>query len=174
MRQTKKLTLSAMTVALGTVLMLLGAVLELVSLSAAALASLLIAFIYVELHAPYTFLCWLCTSLATALLFPGSEVWLEYLLFFGIYPILKGYIERLHRIWWLPVKLVTFNAMLAGIVYGAQRVLGVSLLEQDTLWFQIAFFALCNVAFVAYDMFLTVMIRLYFSRFRPRFRRFLK
>ena len=52
MRQTKKLTLSAMIVALGTVSMVLGAVIEVFDLTAVALASALVAFVYIELGSP--------------------------------------------------------------------------------------------------------------------------
>ena len=62
MKQTKKLTLSAMIVALGTVFMKLGSIIEVFDLTAAALASMLVAFVYVEIGSPYTWLVWLATS----------------------------------------------------------------------------------------------------------------
>ena len=47
MRQTKKITLSAMLTALGTVLMVLGAFIDVIDLSVCALASLLVVFVYI-------------------------------------------------------------------------------------------------------------------------------
>ena len=78
MSQTKKITLSAMMVALGTAVMVLGAVIEVLDLSVCALASMLVVFIYLEIGSYYPWLVWICTSLAPALIYPGSIIWVEY------------------------------------------------------------------------------------------------
>ena len=79
MRQTKKLTLSAAIVALGTLFMSLGAIFEVFDLSAVALAAVLVAFVYIELGSPYTWLVWLCTTLTTFLFYPSNRVmWFYY------------------------------------------------------------------------------------------------
>ena len=70
MSQTKKLALSATLTALGTVFMVLGGFIEVLDLTVCALASLLVAFVYIEIGAPYYWLVWICTSLCSALLFP--------------------------------------------------------------------------------------------------------
>ena len=111
MKDTKKITLSAMLTALGVVIMLLGAVIEMLDLTVGAIASLIVVFVFVEIGKPYHWLVWLCTSLITALIYPGSALWIEYFLIFGIYPILKAYIERLPKWSWWPVKLVYINAV---------------------------------------------------------------
>ena len=49
MRTTKKITLCAMACALGTVIMLLGAVIETLDLTVCAMASLLVVFVYLEI-----------------------------------------------------------------------------------------------------------------------------
>ena len=174
MRQTKKVTLSAMLVALGTVMMILGALFEIVDLSVCALASLLVVFAYIELGAPYVYLVWLCTSLATALMFPGSIVWIEYFFVFGIYPILKAFIEKRPRVFWLPLKLGFINAMTWAIIGLSQLVFGAPLFASELFIMKVFAYILVNVAFVVYDAFITVMIRLYFDRFRKRFKKFLK
>ena len=174
MRETKKVTLSAMLVALGTVMMVLGAVFEVVDLSVCALASLLVVFAYIELGSPYVFLIWICTSLATALMFPGSIVWVEYLFVFGIYPILKAYIEKLPRAFWLPLKIGFINLMTWAIIILLQLVFGTPLFSSELFIMKVFAYILVNVAFVAYDAFMTVMIRLYFDRIRKRFKKFLK
>jgi hypothetical protein len=56
MKQTKKLVISAMLVALGTVIMRVGAYLQIADLAACALASLFVVLAYIELHSPYTWL----------------------------------------------------------------------------------------------------------------------
>jgi len=174
MRETKKLTLSAATVAIGTLFMVLGAVFEVLDLSCVMLASLLVAFIYVELGSPYTWLVWLTTSLATALMFPASAVWAEYLFVFGIYPILKAFIERLPRPMWFPVKLVFINAILWVLILLVEGVFGVPIFEAEGDVMKIVLYVTANVAFIVYDLFITAMVRVYVFKFRKRFQRFFK
>lgn len=174
MRKTKKITLSAMIVALSTVFMVLGAVIEVLDLSVCALASLLVCFVYIEIGSPYTWLVWLCTSLTTFVCFPGSIVWMEYFLIFGIYPILKAYIEKLPRKIWIIAKLLFINAIIWVLIFAVELILGIPFFAVDKVWLKAAIYVLMNVAFIAYDLFITVLVRVYFEKFRPRFKNLLK
>ena len=174
MRQTKKITLSAMMVALSTAIMLLGAVIEVLDLSVCAIASLLVVFIYLEIGSYYPWLVWICTTLATALIYPGSAIWVEYALIFGLYPLIKAYIERLPRWSWLIVKLVYINAVIWGIFCVCELLLGIPFFDEGGTVIIVITYVLSNIAFVAYDFFIMVMVRFYFEKLRPRFKKFLK
>ena len=163
MKATKKLTVSAMAVALGVAFSALGSVVSVLDLTAATLASLLVAFVYIEVGSPYTWL-----------------VWLVYLTLFGIYPILKGYIERTPRpIWWL-LKLLYLNAMLLLLAFFAEALTGVPFFgDLDTLpvALPIAYaimWAVMNLAFVLYDILIVKMVRFYKIKIRPKIERLLK
>jgi hypothetical protein len=168
MKDTKKITLSAMLTALGVVIMLLGAVIEMLDLTVGAIASLIVVFVFVEIGKPYHWLVWLCTSLITALIYPGSALWIEYFLIFGIYPILKAYIERLPRWSWWPVKLVYINAVVGMLALAMEKLLGIPFFEDEGVWMRVLFWALLNVAFVMYDIFLRTLLRVYFVKYRER------
>lgn len=181
MKETKKLTISAMTVALGVLFMVLGAVFEVFDLTAAVMASLLVMFVYVELGSPYTWLVWLATSLLAFVLYPGSLMWLVYLAIFGIYPILKGYIERLPRLWWLILKLVFLNAMLTLLVLFSEALVGVAFFGEVEALGPIpaeviygAMWLVMNVAFLLYDRLIIVMLAFYEYKIRPKIKSFLK
>lgn len=174
MRGTKKITLSAMMVAMTVVFMSLGAFVEALDLTVAALCSLVMVFVFIEIGSPYTWLVWLCSSLLGFVFFSGSFVWITYLLIFGIYPILKAYTERLPRLWWLIVKLVIFNVMLLCLIFLIEHIFALPFFAADNKLVAAGLYALCNVAFVIYDVFLTVMIRFYFTKLRSRFASFLK
>lgn len=170
-----------MTVALGTIFMVVGAVFGVLDLSAVVLASLLVVFIYIEIGSPYTWLVWLATSLASFLLYPGSMMWLVYLTVFGIFPIIKGYIERLPRFLWLILKLVFLNAMLALLVMFSEVLTGVSffgdvseiaLLPANVAY--VVLWVIMNLAFILYDMLIVVMVRFYEQKIRPRLKNLLK
>ena len=174
MTKTKKLTLSAMMVALGTAFMVVGAMIETLDLTVCALASMLVVFIYLELGSYYPWLVWICTSIATALFFPGSIIWAEYLLVFGIYPLVKSYIERLPRWSWIIVKLVYINLVIGAIFCICELLLGIPFFGEEGTVMKVVVYVLMNVAFIAYDLFITVVVRFYFDKLRPRFKKFLK
>lgn len=174
MSQTKKITISAMMVALGTAFMLLGAVIEVFDLSVCAIASMLVVFVYIEIGSYYPWLVWICTSIATALIYPASLMWVEYLLVFGIYPLMKAYIERLPRWTWLIVKLAYINAVIWGLFFISERLLGIPFFGEETKLLIIITYVLMNVAFVAYDIFIVIMLRVYYEKLRPRFAKLLK
>ena len=187
MRSTKKVTLSAMMCALSVVILSLGSVFEALDLTASAIASICIVFIYIEVRAPYTFIAWLCTTLLSALFFPHSMLWIEYFLLFGLYPILKGYIERLPRITWWPIKLPLYNFCLFLMAEAMGFILGVDFFGTGgewknifsmgkEIWYEspLILLILANIAFLAYDLFLTMIVRIYVFKYRPRLQKFLK
>ena len=174
MSRTKKLTLSSIMVALGAAVMAIGALFEVLDLTTCCFASLLIMFIYIEIGSPYTWLAWLCTALAVFLISPAKLVWAEYLFIFGIYPILKAYIERLRRPLWIPIKAAFFAVVVGGAYLVCELILGLPFFEVDLPLLKIGVTALIFVSAAAYDMFLTVLVRFYVFKIRPRIKNLLK
>lgn len=170
-----------MIVALGTAFMVLGAVFEVFDLTAVALSAVLVAFVYIELGSPYTWLVWLCTTFTTFLCYQHSPMWFLYLVLFGVYPILKGYIERLPRLVWWPIKLAIGNVSFVLMLFGIKLITGLPFIDPEEAIFGITGTAiyivtwiLLNLAFVAFDFFLSVMVRYYMLKLRPKFRKILK
>lgn len=161
-------------VALGTAFMIIGAVIEVLDLTVCALASMLVVFIFLEIGSYYPWLVWVCTSLATGLLYPASLIWVEYALIFGVYPLIKAYIEKLPRWSWIIVKLVYANAVIWALFFICEKLLGVPFFTDEARWMRILTYILTNVAFLAYDLFITVMVRFYYDKLRPRFKKLLK
>ena len=183
MKQTKKITLSAACIALGVLFMALGAFIEVLDLTVAAICSCLMAFVFIEIGDKYAFGVWLGTSLLGFAFFTHSLVWVTYFLVFGIYPILKAYIEKLKRPFWIPVKLLAFvvstlliiavSELLLGIPFFTDT-LGVPFFENNMDLFRAIVVVALIVALYIYDVFLTVMVRTYFSTFRKRIESILK
>ena len=174
MRKTKKLTLSAVLVAMGVALMALGTVTEVLDLSASVLASMLVAFVCIEIGAPYHLLVWLATSTLSMLLFPFSLAPISYLVAFGLWPILKGYAERAPRVFWIPIKLLFATVAIALVGLYTYLLTGLPLVLSDKLWLTVATYLLLYVAFMLYDVCITRLVRYYLVRLRPRFQHLLK
>ncbi len=183
MKQTKKLTLGAMAIALGVLFMTVGAFVEALDMTVAALNSLLMVFVFIEVGRPYTYFVWLGTSLLGFVFFPHSFVWVTYFLLFGIYPILKAYIEKLRRPLWIPIKLVAFNICAPLMILASELILNIPFfgddvslpfLEENTYIFKIVLYVALIIVMMIYDFFLTVMIRYYLERIRPKISKLLK
>ncbi len=172
-----------MAIALSVVFLTLGAVVEVLDLTVAAVASCIMAFIFIEVGQPYTYFVWLGTSILTCVFFPGSFVWVTYFLIFGIYPILKAYIEKTKKVLWIPLKFLFFNIASPLMILASELILGIPFFTEDLsipffedhmLLFKICVYIALIVALYIYDIFMTIMIRTYFSSIRKRVERFLK
>ncbi len=172
--------------AISVVLIALGELSGVAELAIAAFCSLIVVFIHAEVGYPYQYLLWLVVSALLAVMFFGGFGWITYFLIFGIYPILRHYIIRLPAPLAWVVRLVYFNIALILLMVLSELITGVPLFSLGELNIEsenreailnlltAGLYLVCNAAFVIYDVFLKVMIRAYFERFRARFARFLK
>ena len=172
-RTTRCLTLASLLCALSAVMLIVGAYTDMLSLTVAAASSLVTVLVYIELGSPYTWLVWLATSLLTAIFSFASPVWVQYLLIFGIYPIIKGYLERMPRLLWLPVKFLLFNVYFFALFFIEEFIFGIPFFEVDAIWLKAATYALSLVAFFVYDYFIAYMASIYLSHFHEKVQRYL-
>lgn len=160
--------------ALGVVFLGIGSALEALDFAVSLFASVIMLFIYIEIGKPYTWLVLFSTALLSYIFFPASFVWLNYLLAFGLFPLLKAYIERLPRALWFPIKLVYINAVIWALVFLYEWIFGLPLFALDKLWLKMGAYVVINVGFFAYDVFLTLAVRIYLAKYRQKFIRLLK
>ena len=174
MKLTKKITISAMAIAISAAMLSLGAFVEVLDMAVASLMSLLVVFVFIEIGSPFVFFVWLGTSIITCIIPNGLLVGLEYFTVFGIYPSLKAYFEKAPRpIRWL-IKIVYINIFIAALLVLSELVSFVSFFEIEKWYFKLALAAGLNIVFVLYDIYLTRMIRFYFSVIRKKILKFLK
>jgi hypothetical protein len=111
------------------------------------------------------FLCYGATGLLGLLLLPDKGCALLYVVFFGLYPMVKSAIERLRRLpLELLLKLLFFNAVLTVLFLGFSALLLPLLPErlQGTLMIYLA----GNAAFLLYDYGFSKLIAYYAARLR--------
>ncbi len=163
--RTRLLAASAMLAALGVVVLILGSVISALDLTMVAVASIFIFFAVLELGNPYQYLIYSATAMLSILLLPDKFSAFLYLIFGGIYPILKQLFERAPR-WasWL-FKLLYFNIVLAAMIFGSKYLFGV---DEEEL--TLAVFALGNVTFFLYDVAMTKLITFYLYSLRKKLR----
>ncbi len=163
-RQSKKIALCAVFSALGVVILYMGAVIEVLDLSAAAIASMLCVVVISEIGGAYPWLLYSVTSLLSLLLLPNKFGALIYALMAGYYPMLKSKIEQLRsKGLRLLFKIGFFNLSMSAIILASKLIFK---LPGLTKWYIIAFYAIGNFTFVIFDIVLSLLIRAYFVRYR--------
>lgn len=159
------LAVSAVLSALGVVVMLLGTVISVLDLTMVAIASIFVFFAIIEMGSPYQYLIYVTTSVLAVLLLPDKFSAVLYLMFGGIYPVLKQKFERLPPLVSWILKAVYFNAVLVATVLGAKYLFNV---DEEEL--TIMLFAVGNAAFFLYDIAMTKLITYYLLGLRKKFR----
>jgi len=169
-KTTRRLAAAALLAALGTVLLAVGALVDVLDLSMAAIAALTVVFAVIELRGPYPYLIYAVTSLLGLLLLPSKTPALIYALFAGYYPVVKAVFERHfpRPVAWL-FKILLFNAALALSVFLVVRFfMAPGSVERWHYWLLL----IGTPVFVLYDYALTKLITVYLLRWRGRLRLF--
>ena len=169
-KTTRRLAAAALLAALGTVLLAVGALVDVLDLSMAAIAALTVVFAVIELRGPYPYLIYAVTSLLGLLLLPSKTPALIYALFAGYYPIVKAVFERHfpRPVAWL-FKILLSNAALALSVFLVVRFfMAPGSVERWHYWLLL----IGTPVFILYDYALTKLITVYLLRWRGRLRLF--
>lgn len=117
------------------------------------------------------------TSLLSFILVPDRECMLMYVLFFGYYPILYPYIEKIKKfkiLKWI-LKLLLFNFMVMLVQLAMIYLFGIPFLEEGEGIFIIVIFAvLMNILFVIYDFVIKNTFLLYEKKLEKRIKKYFK
>ncbi|MCI5513379.1 MAG: hypothetical protein MR471_04585 [Clostridia bacterium] len=161
------MTVSAMVSALSVTVLYLGSVIEVLDLTMALVASLLITFVYTEIGDRWEWLSYAVTGLLSALLFQNKFIAAVYILFAGNYPMLKSAIERIPKkaVQWT-LKLAAFNAEFTLIFVVSKYVF---MIADVGYTLNILAYLFCNTVFVLYDVVLGRVIVFYKAKLRKRF-----
>lgn len=145
---------------------MLGAFVEVLDLSAAAFAGIIVIMVTIELGGGSAAGVFAATGILSLLLLPARMPAIFYILFGGWYPIVK---ERIERLRWRPlrwiIKLAALNAALAVAFVVAKYVLMLPDAVSD--WTPLLFVAM-NGVFILFDYALTQLITVYLLRLRGR------
>ena len=161
----KKIAFSSILCAISVVILFLGSVIEVIDITTAAFASFVVVTAMIEFGSYYPVLIFFSTSVLSFLLLPNKTVAFMYILFFGYYPILKRYIERLKPAFSFIAKLILFNIIAIAYYCIAKYVLFPGS-EQIKLYLIL----LINVIFFTLDFSITLFVGAYVQRFRKLLR----
>lgn len=165
----KSVALAGMLSALAVVFLLLGAMVELLDLSAAAIAALVVMVALIELGKSWAFGVYAVSALLSLLLFPQTAT-VTFAMFLGYYPVLKVFLDRIKpKPLQYAAKLLCFNAFLLLAFWLIKLVLGA---ENEwlngSLW---ALFLLGNATFAVFDFALAKLAVFYIVKIKNRMRK---
>lgn len=158
--------------ALGVVVVWLGSVIEVLDLSAVAIASFAIAFAHIELKGYYPYLIYVTTSALLLIIMPIKAATLMYVCFGGVYPTVKLFAERAVKPMCILIKGVSFVVLVALGALG-MYLIGDPFLSMGT-WYIVGLGVLALVTLVVYDYALTVVISFYTFRLRKKIQKYLR
>ena len=186
--KTKRLATASVLSALGVVILMLGAVIEVFDITAAIAASIIILPILLEWGGAYPLLVFAVTGTLSLIIFPSNFAAWMYVAFLGYYPIIKLKYEKLKRPVAILLKFVTMNVAIAAYALGLWFIMlggtgslsdlfsqlfggGEESISVTLGWIALA---LVEIIFIAYDFLLSRVIIIYNFKWRQKFRKFLK
>lgn len=171
MKKTRYTTISGMVSALSVVIMLLTNIMPSMMYVIPIITGAIVFAVNEIIGKKWASGVFLVTGLISAILLADKEVALNYILFFGYYPLLKPVYEKLPKVLSWCVKVLTFNAAISVIALIVTFVFKLPFLDEDFGKFTIPLFiVMFNLVFVMYD----VMITVFKTRLAPLFERLKK
>ena len=162
-KATKALSLAAMLAAAELVILLIASVVPTGRLALAAIAGTANIITLLECGKRNTLLVFAAVSILSAILLPLKLLAVLYIAFFGYYPLIKSYLERLGKIKleWLLKVLILFVALTITVLLYRYGFAGGIELFDNALWL---IYAGSLVVFVIYDLALTGLVQYYLNR----------
>lgn len=166
--KSKAVASSGMLAALAVVILLLGSLIELLDLSAAAMASLVIMVAVIDLGVGWAVGVYLVSAILSVLLFPKTAT-VVFAAFVGYYPIIKVYLDKIRpKVLQYATKLILFNAFLYIALRLAEQLLGAGN-EWSSLGY--ALFVLGNLTFIVFDFAIGRLSLFYIIKIKNRIQR---
>lgn len=156
---TKRLSVSGILISLTVIVLIVENILPVNKLSLFALSSFFVAIIITEFGINFGWVFYFSSSLLAIIVVPNKIGLVPYLLFFGIYGIVKFYIEKLNK---MPIeyllKLVIFNAYMIFSLLIIKKFFFDNIKINLPLWLLIF---VTEIAFIIYDYVYTLFIQYY-------------
>lgn len=167
MKNSKKITFSAIMAALATVIMLVS-YFPYLTFAVPAVSGLCIMVVVIEINKMWALLSYFSASFLT-FLFAEKESMLMFVFFFGYYPIVKSLIEKLRKpvIEWA-LKLVLFNGAVISLYFAFANIFLFENMGAFADYAELILLAMGNIVFVLYDIAISRVSWLYFDKLHHR------
>lgn len=172
MNKAKKMALTGLMCALGTVIMLLGGVIPLATFACPMLAGLMLIPVFVECGQKMAFGAYVAIAALGLILCPDKEAALLFA-FIGHYPLIRWRLDQLRSgLLRLIAKLGVFNAcilaMYALILWVFRMDAIIAEYKEMGIWMTAVTLLLGNICLVMYDRMIVVFTHIYVHKMRDK------
>ena len=172
-----KVALGGVISALSIVLMFMTGVVATLTYAIPAICGALLILIVIEISPKFATSVYIAVSILSLLVVADKEAAVMYAMFFGYYPILKGFIEKkLNGVSEWIVKYVVFNIAVISAYIIVSKVFMISFEDIDFLGkFALPLLiVICNIIFAIYDIALTRLLSSYVYSWKKYIKRVFK
>ena len=177
MSKSGKIALGGLLTALGVVLMFLTGLIPIGTYALPAIAGVLLIVAVIEIGAKWAWMIYAAVAVLSLLFAADKEAALLFVLFFGYYPVLKSFLERISNkvLSWLS-KFAVFNVAVVACFFLAVNFLQ---LPEDSftvfgIYLPWVFLILGNAVFLIYDIALSGLVATYVEKLHHRVTKTLK
>lgn len=175
MKQSKKIALCGMLTALSVVIML-AAYFPYMTYALPAVAGAVFCVVMIEVDHIWAWGCYVTAALLSVLLCEKESAAM-FLCFFGFYPILKSYLEKLRsRVVEYILKFLIFNACVCTAYFIIIKLFGIPMEGMGDFgkYTPLLLLALGNVVFFIYDVAVTRLVSGYIKDLHPKIAKLLR
>ena len=177
MSNSGKIALGGLLTALGVVLMFLTGLIPIGTYALPAIAGVLLIVAVIEIGAKWAWMIYAAVAVLSLLFAADKEAALLFVLFFGYYPVLKSFLERISNkvLSWIS-KFAVFNVAVVACFFLAVNFLQ---LPEDSftvfgIYLPWVFLILGNAVFLIYDIALSGLVATYVEKLHHRVTKTLK
>ena len=177
MSKSGKIALGGLLTALGVVLMFLTGLIPIGTYALPAIAGVLLIVAVIEIGAKWAWMIYAAVAVLSLLFAAEKEAALLFVLFFGYYPVLKSFLERISNkvLSWIS-KFAVFNVAVVACFFLAVNFLQ---LPEDSftvfgIYLPWVFLILGNAVFLIYDIALSGLVATYVEKLHHRVTKTLK
>ena len=177
MSKSGKIALGGLLTALGVVLMFLTGLIPIGTYALPAIAGVLLIVAVIEIGAKWAWMIYAAVAVLSLLFAADKEAALLFVLFFGYYPVLKSFLERISNkvLSWIS-KFAVFNVAVVACFFLAVNFLQ---LPEDSftvfgIYLPWVFLILGNAVFLIYDIALSGLVSTYVEKLHHRVTKTLK
>lgn len=166
--KTFRIALGGILGALTVICLFLASILPTSRLSLYALSSFFISIVVIETGIKAGWIFYVSTALLAGILVPDKLEVIPYVIFFGIYGIIKYHIEAIKKLYVEYIlKYAYFNLCMAAAILLIRQVFAESVKIQLPWWLIIAAF---EIVFLVYDLVYTMFIAYYKDKLKKKLR----
>lgn len=177
MSKSGKIALGGLLTALGVVLMFLTGLIPIGTYALPAIAGVLLIVAVIEIGAKWAWMIYAAVAVLSLLFAADKEAALLFVLFFGYYPVLKSFLERISNkvLSWIS-KFAVFNVAVVACFFLAVNFLQLPKDSFTVFGFYLpwVFLILGNAVFLIYDIALSGLVATYVEKLHHRVTKTLK